>query len=441
MKENKKIYAKNVAKFIICSLLGIIVFFVKLPLGGSMQIPINWIVNLLKASIAAFIPYIVLAAALYGLYDCIFVQKAYKKPVDILFTVFKAIGVVCIIFSIFNFGPAFVIDPSVGPNVLTTLSMAVALTVIIGSILLPLLIDYGLANAVGVLLRPIMRPLFKLPGRTAVVSVTAYLANYSIGHMAVNKMYKAGQITTKEAFIVSTGFATASIVNYMVFANMLNIMDQWGIFFLLITLVTIIATAVQVRLYPTRNMPEEYFKGVTPDPEPEYSKNILKNAFDEGVATAGKARPIGKMISEQVKMGFVILARIVPIAIFYMVVGILLNTYTPVFTWIGYIFWPFFKLMGFADLGTVIPATGMSIVDLMMVTATGAKALATVGLTMTSRFFLAALPVTAVVFLSGFVPSLMATEVPVRFYQLLVIWVIRVILSILLIGAFGLMFL
>ncbi|MFA0814450.1 MAG: YjiH family protein [Anaerofustis sp.] len=441
METAKKLSSKSIAKFIVCSILGIIVFFVKLPLGESSQIPINWIVNLLKANFAAYIPYIVLIAGLYGLYDCIIIQKSYKKPVDILFTLFKIIGMLCIVFSLFHFGPAFILAEGVGPNVLNVLSKAVALTVLIGSLLLPLLIDYGLASAVGVLIRPIWRPLFKLPGRTAVASVTSYLANYPIGHMAINQMYREGQITVKESFIVCTGFATASIVNYMVFAQLLDIMDQWGIYFLLVTLLTCIITAIQVRLYPTRNKSNEYYQGATPDPEPEYNKNILRKAFEEGVTAAEKADPIGKKFVQQLKMGFTILARIVPIATFYMVAGILLNTYTPIFTWVGYIFWPFFKLMGYQDLAALIPATGMSIVDLMMVVTTGAKALAIGGLTMTSRFFLAALPVTCIVFLSGFVPSIMAIDVPSKFHELIVIWLIRVILSIVLIGLFGLIFL
>ncbi len=441
MSEAKKLPAIDIVKFIIGSILGIIAFFVKLPLGGTIQIPINRICGLIKASCAKFIPYVVLIAGLYGLYDCIFVQKAYKKPVDILFTVFKILGIICILFCIFNFGPKLILAPDIGPSALSVLGMAVAVTVLVGSLLLPLLLDFGLANAIGVLLRPLMRPLFKLPGRTAVLSVTAYLANYSIGHIGINKMYTKGQITHKEAFIVGTGFATASIVNYMVFATMVDIMDNWGLFFLLVTVITIIATIIQVRLFPTTKIPEEYYKGAKPDPEPEYSSNILKNAFEEGVMTAKNADNIGKILLNQLKMGFIILAKIVPIAMFYIVVGVLLNTYTPIFTWIGYIFWPFFKIAGFSDLATVMPAAGMSIVDLMMIPSLGAKAMATTGLTMTSRFFLAGLPITEVVFLSGFVPSIMATEVPVKMSHLVVIWLIRVIISILLFGLFGFLFL
>ncbi|MFA0814451.1 MAG: YjiH family protein [Anaerofustis sp.] len=442
MSNNKSYSTKNVLTFFLYSTAGIIMFFVKLPFGGEPQIPINWIVNFFKIHSAAYLPYFVLIVSAYGVYRAIAKQKiSEKSATDILFSILKIIGLILIVFCVFGFGPDLILREDIGPNVLNILGITVSLTVLVGSAVLPLLLDYGLANAFGVLLRPIMRPVFKVPGKTAIVALTAYLSNYSLGHIGIDKMYTHGEVTAKEAVIVATGFSTASVVNYMVFAQMLGIMDQWGKFFLVITFITFLITAITVRLYPIKNKPNEYFPEAIPNPEPEYNKHILRNAFLEGVETARTAKPIYVAFFEQLKAGIVILSGLLPIAMFFMVGALVIQTWVPVFTWIGYLFWPLFKLVGISNLDVVIPATGTSIVDLMMVVSIGTKAYAAGGLSMTARYFLAGLPVTMIVFLSGFVPCILSTNVPVKFHELIVLWVIRVALSILLIGLFGLLFL
>ena len=50
------------------------------------------------------------------------------------------------------------------------------------------------------------------------------------------------------------------------------------------------------------------------------------------------------------------------------------------------------------------------------------------------RFMMAVLPVTSIIFLASFVPCLMATDVPVSFGEMVVIWLERMVLSILICG-------
>ncbi|MBR5381828.1 MAG: hypothetical protein IK136_04325, partial [Oscillospiraceae bacterium] len=49
----------------------------------------------------------------------------------------------------------------------------------------------------------------------------------------------------------------------------------------------------------------------------------------------------------------------------------------------------------------------------------------------------AVLPVTSIIFLASFVPCCMGTEVPVKFSHLCIIWLERMILSIIITGIFA----
>ena len=443
--QQQSTYNRNMAavKFLACSIIGIFLFFIKVPLGGEMKIPIDYIVGVIRGHLENYLPWLVLAISAYGVIDTFFLRKTYRlNKTNKIMAAIRTMGLFVVAMAAFRIGPAAIIADDMAPYCLNILGGSVGLTVMVGTLILPLLIDYGLANAIGVLVRPIMRPLFKVPGRTAVVAMTSYFGNYSLGHIGIENMYKKGQITGKESVIVGTGFATASIVNFMVFANMLGIMEYWNQYFLLVTVVTFAITAITIRLYPIRGKKDDYYPGVTPEPEPEYSKNILKNAWEEGIRTAGNAPAMLKNTADQIKNGINILGSLLPVSMCFMVAALLLQRYTPVFTWIGYLFYPLFKLVGMPDLKVVLDATGTSLVDIMMVTSVGAQAIHSgVNLAMTTRFFLAALPVTMIVFFAGFVPCILSTQIPIKIHELAALWFIRVALTILFVGVFGLIFL
>ena len=78
----------------------------------------------------------------------------------------------------------------------------------IGAIALSLLVGYGLLEYIGVLMQPVMRPLFKTPGKSAVDAVASFVGSYSLGLLITNRVYKDGMYNKKEAVIIATGFST-----------------------------------------------------------------------------------------------------------------------------------------------------------------------------------------------------------------------------------------
>ena len=53
------------------------------------------------------------------------------------------------------------------------------------------------------------------------------------------------------------------------------------------------------------------------------------------------------------------------------------------------------------------------------------------------RYMMAVIPVTSIIFLASFVPCLMATDVPVKFKDMVIIWLERMILSVIITGIFA----
>ena len=120
---------------------------------------------------------------------------------------------------------------------------------------------------------------------------------------------------------------------------------------------------------------------------------------------------------------------------FFGTFGVVLYTCTPIIGWLGKIFMPLFMIFGFSGAALDVACTG-SMISLVEVTVP-ALLVAAGEWSMRLRFMLAVLPVSSIIFLASFVPCCMGTEVPVKFWHLMVIWLERMILSIIITGIFA----
>ncbi|KPC97712.1 Nucleoside recognition [Geobacillus sp. BCO2] len=122
----------------------------------------------------------------------------------------------------FRIGPSWLFQPNMGPFLYDKLVISVGLLVPIGSVFLAMLVGYGLLEFVGVWMQPIMRPIWKTPGRSAIDAVASFVGSYSIGLLITNKVFKEGKYTVKEAAIIATGFSTVSVTFMIVVAKTLG---------------------------------------------------------------------------------------------------------------------------------------------------------------------------------------------------------------------------
>src|SRR5699024_8985112 len=128
-----------------------------------------------------------------------------------LFAFLNVLGLATGIALVFNVGPAWLFDPDMGPFLFNKLVIPVGMIVPIGAVFLALLVGYGLMEFVGVLVQPVMRPVWRTPGRSAIDAVASFVGSYSLGLLITDRMYQAGRYTGREAAIIATGFSTVSV--------------------------------------------------------------------------------------------------------------------------------------------------------------------------------------------------------------------------------------
>jgi len=77
------------------------------------------------------------------------------------------LGAIVTIMCYFQIGPEFIISPDTGGTMMGLLETLVA-WFFAASFLMPFLMDYGLLEFVGTILRDFTRPLFRIPGRATI---------------------------------------------------------------------------------------------------------------------------------------------------------------------------------------------------------------------------------------------------------------------------------
>ncbi|WP_174614576.1 YjiH family protein [Virgibacillus ihumii] len=423
-KEANPTNGKNVLKFVIYSFIGAFTFFIPVTINGNSTIPLDHMVTFVEENFTAVVPYYILLVIIFGAVHP-FVNKTWNKDaVYIGLSFLKIIGMIVAFMLVFDFGPKWLFDPDLGPFLFNSLVTSVGILVPIGAVFLALLVGYGLLEFIGVLVQPIMKPIWKTPGRSAIDAVASFVGSYSIGLLITNKVFKEGKYTIKEATIIATGFSTVSATFMIVVAKTLGIMDIWNIYFWVTLVVTFLVTAITVRIWPLSKLSDSYYNGQEGHPEKKIEKNRLREAWSQGMETSEHSLPLLKNIWVNLKDGFIMAAAILPSILSVGLLGLILATYTPVFDILGYIFYPFTWLVQLPEPLLAAKAASIEIAEMFL------PALLVVEASLVTKFVIAVLSVSAIIFFSALVPCILSTEIPISIPKLLVIWFERTVLTI-----------
>lgn len=420
------------AKFLFCNLFGIFVFFITVPFRGAQTIPLDVLCTLAGELLGQWQQWLVAGVCFAGALLPFITGRWNKSGADVVFTAFKLLGTALALMYLLGVGPREWLEEESLLPFLFRLGQSLTILVPIGAIFLAFLTNYGLMEFVGVFVRPLMRRVWKTPGRSAIDAVASFVGSYSVALLITDELYQKGAYTKKEAAIIATGFSTVSSTFMITVAGTLGLMERWNFYFWSTLLITFTVTAITVRMFPLNRFPDDYREGVDPAPEQPVTENRFRTAVDTALTVAEGSGSILRNVRKTFLSGLKMACATVPSILSVGLLGMLLARHTPLFEMIGYLFYPFAALVQLPEALTASQALATSIAEMYLPCAF------VMDCSLATRYVVGVGCISELLFFSALIPCILSTRIPVRIPQMLFIWVERVMLSILLAGAVAL---
>ncbi len=409
----------TLAKLLLPSTLGIVIFFVPVTLAGRHTILLDHLVHAARAALGEASGFYALTLIVAGALYPIYTGNWRRSRTDLVFTLLKWLGVPVALLALSGAGPAFLQQPDMLPFLFDKLVIPVGLIVPIGAVFLALLIGYGLLEFIGVLVQPVMRPIWRTPGRSAIDAVASFVGSYSIGLLITNRVYQAGQYSAREAAIIATGFSTVSATFMIIVAKTLDLMAIWNLYFWLTLLITFTVTAVTVRLPPLSRLDDNKHEA-----EPDIAAGRRwATALREGLSVARAAPSLAQSVWLNLREGLVMAISILPSILSVGLIGLLLAKYTPVFDWLGWIFYPVVAPWGLSEGVALAQASAAGLAEMFLPPLLMSDA------EFVARFSAGVVSVSGVLFFSASIPCILSTRIPLDVGRIVIIWFLRVALS------------
>ena len=430
-----KINIISLLKFIIPSLIGVILFMTPIKIEGQFTIPIaflaNFIVNKFKDILPALAVILISVSAIGSIFFKIFKPK--NSVINSLFNVSlawllaKIIGCVLVLMTYFKVGPEFIWSDSTGGTVLYSLLPTLVTIFLLAGLFLPLLLNHGLLEFVGALLTKVMRPLFNLPGRSSIDCITSWLGDGTIGILLTSKQYEEGFYTKKEAAIVGTTFSAVSITFCLMVISQVGLAHMFVPFYLTVTAAGIVAAIILPRIYPLCKKPNEYINGK----KAEKNSDAIPEgytSFSWGLETAIKKAEsnsdIRTFFIDGLKNVFDMWIGVLPIVMAMGGIALIIAEYTTIFQILGAPFIPLLNLLGVpeavqASQSLIVGFADMFIPSILVTTIESEM----------TRFIIACVSVTQLIYMSEVGGLLLGSKIPVNFKDLVILFLERTLIT------------
>lgn len=432
---------KNLFKFILFSILGIILFLVPLNLGGNSKIFISHFVDFILNNFYSFFIIcteiiailVILCTILFYFYTSksATLNNIFKTtPINIFARIFGSFLYLLVLNRWFSNNPiasAF-LDSSTGgtmagaDGLLTTLY----LTFFIGILILPLLTHFGSVEYIGTLVAPFVEKTFRVPGYSAIDAIASFVGDGTIGIVVTDTQYKRGYYTKREAYIIATSFSIVGIAFAASVAEKLGFGSIFPLFYFSIAVTTIIIAFITARL-KLKKYPDEYYKNIQPKKinKPE-NKTTHQHALDLALEQVSTVK-----FDELVKNTFINIINIyvgfLPVIMLVGTTCLVLAEKTSLFSILSAPLVPFYSLLGFSEEVSkmMAPATMVGFADMYLPAIFIGESPSEI-----SRFFIGVLSFTQLLFMSETGMVLLKSSLGVNFFDIIKIFLFRTILSI-----------
>lgn len=146
-----------------------------------------------------------------------------------LYLISKIIGACVGVMVVMGVGPEVVTSADTGGTIIDLCGTLFCILIAF-SFVLPFLTDCGIMEFLGVIARPIVRPLFHVPGRASVDLIASWFGAANAAVILTREQYMKGFYTKREAGYIMTNFSLVSVPFCLMVANTIGLDSNFPVF-------------------------------------------------------------------------------------------------------------------------------------------------------------------------------------------------------------------
>ncbi len=430
---------RNYLLFILPSLLGLFLFMTPVVYQEKMTIPVAILAKLLQTLLGdhctLLVTITIVLSAIFSLLVTLLKPEGLKKH-PFLLNVFtctipwltiRILGALFVTLTYLKVGPSAIHSAETGGLLLNDLLPVLFSVFIFAGLFLPFLLNFGLLEFIGTLLTKVMYPLFKLPGRAAIDCTTSWLGDGTVGVMLTNRQYEDGVYTQREAAVVGTTFSAVSITFSMVVITQVKLEHLFIPFYVTVCIAGIVAAFIIPRIPPLSRKKNTFIDGTTEesgtDPIPE-GKNIAKYGVELALNRVNSITSLKKELYHGFETAIEMLLGVLPVVMGIGTVALLLAEHTAVFTILGKPFIPLLNLLQIPEAEAASATILVGFADMFIPSILASSIESEI-----TRFIIAALSVTQLIYMSEVGALLLGSKIPVNVLELIVIFLQRTLIT------------
>ena len=437
-------------KFIVPSVIGILLFMIPVKYDGSWTICVKILADFIGGAIGGVLP---LLCVIIVTISAVLSTAALAKPkfitehpilndtfsTSVIWVVIRDLGAIFIWLTYLGVDAGdedtgfihMITEGGAGGFVLGDLLTVLVIIFAIAGLLLPLLLDFGLLEFVGALLTRIMRPLFKIPGRAAVDCFTSWIGDGTLGVMLTCNQYEGGYYSAREASVIATTFSAVSITFSIVVLAQVDLMEYFGLYYLMICLIGVACAVICPRIPPLSLKKDTYV--VEGKAMPEDIPSEYKNSREYGLALAmdrvSGHQGVGQFVENGLKNAVGMWFGVLPTVMAIGTLALLLANNTPIFEILGKPFLPLLELLQVPEAAEASKTMIVGFTDMFTPSIIAAESITSA----MTRFIVAVVSVTQLIYLSEVGGLILGSKLPVKLWELFVIFLERTIISLLIV--------
>ncbi len=426
-------------KFLIPSLLGVFLFMAPIAYQDTLTIPIavlaKSIQNLFGDMLPSIVTAVIATTALLSLITRLVKPNfVLSRPFltglfnpSLSWFIVQQLGAIFVLLTYFQVGPEVIYQGTTGGLVLNDLLPVLFSVFLFAGLLLPLLLSFGLLEFCGTLCTKIMRPIFNLPGRSSVNCIASWLGDGSVGVLLTSKQYEKGLYTQREAAVIGTTFSAVSITFSLVVLAQVNLEHLFMPFYLTVCLAGLAAAVIVPRLPPLSNKKDQYIDGTERNADLEAipeGTSMVRHGLNQALLKASQVTCFKTVIKDGLKNAADMIFGVLPIVMAIGTIALVIAETTPLFDWLGKPFIPFLELLNIPQATEASRTIVVGFADMFLPSILASSIESDM-----TRFVIAAMSVTQLIYMSEVGALLIGSKIPVKAWELFVIFILRTLVT------------